>query len=170
MNVSSALGSVAKPKQMRAMAIAIGVALSAALLGASSAAASSAQRVSTPVPACPPAAVVTATLHQAISKSTSTTSHATGFSRICVYMTKHGLIPSPITIRLGSPVSAAQFNLSVNAAKHGVVMVAVHGLGNEAWAVQRGNGLFVLKGTLMVVISAGATSDAQLEALAHKII
>ena len=166
MNVSSALGSAAKPKQMRAMAIAIGVALSAVALGASSAQGAG----TTPVPACPSAAVVTATLHQAISKSTSTTSHATGFSRICVYMTKHGGIPSPITIRLGSPISASQFNLSVNAAKHGVAMVAVHGLGNEAWAVKRGNGLFVLKGTLMVVISAGGTSDAQLEALARKIV
>ena len=170
MNVSSALGSVAKPKQMRAMAIAIGVALSAALLGASPAAASSAQRVSTPVPACPSAAVVTATLHQAISKSTSNTSHVLGFNRDCGYMAKIGTIPSQITIELSSPVSAAQFNLKIKAAKGGVAMVAVHGLGNEAWVFQRGNGLFVLKGTLMVVISWGGTSDAQVEALARKII
>jgi len=45
----------------------------------------------------------------------------------------------------------------------------VHGLGNAAWAVKRGNGLAVLKGTLDIVISAPKATVAELEALARKI-
>ena len=41
---------------------------------------------------------------------------------------------------------------------------------HPAWVVQEGNGFSVLDGTLDIVLSFGAASDAELEALATSII
>ena len=48
--------------------------------------------------------------------------------------------------------------------------MTVKGIGYQAWAVKAGNGLSALEGTLDLVISAPKTTDAELEALAKKII
>lgn len=169
MNASSIFGSPAKPKQLMAKAIAAGVALSAMVLGASSAAASSTQRASTPVPkTCPSTSIVAAALKQKVSKVTSVAaSTATGSKRTCTYKTSFVV---PTTITFGSPVTTAAFAASQKAASKGVAVVTEHGLGNAAWAVRAGNGLAVLVGTLDIVISAPKTTDAELEALARKIL
>jgi hypothetical protein len=170
MNASRLCGSSARPRQLMVVrTTVIGGALSALLFGASSAAAASTQRASTPVPkTCPPASVVSATLKHKVSKVTSTTaSTATESKRTCTYKTS---VVVPTTITFGSPVTAAAFAASQKAAGKGVAVVTVHGLGNAAWAVKRGNGLAVLKGTLDIVISAPETTDAELEALARKIL
>ena len=148
---------------------AIGLVVSALLLGASSAAAAGVQSSITPVPrTCPSASLVTATLKHKVSKVTSTAaSTKSGSSRTCVYKTS---APVPTTIRFGSPVTAAAFAASQKAASKGVAVVTVHGLGDAAWAVKAGNGLSVLTGTLDIVISAPQTTDAELEALARKIL
>jgi uncharacterized secreted protein with C-terminal beta-propeller domain len=147
---------------MKARAL-LGTAAASLLLLASPAAAS------TPVPkACPTTSLVSATLKQKVSKLSSTTATtATGSKRTCVYTTN---LAAPTTIIFGSPVSAAAFTASQKAAAKGVTVVSVKGLGNAAWVVTRGNGLSVLTGTLDIVISAPETTDAELEALAHKIL
>jgi hypothetical protein len=146
--------------------VAVGVAF-LVVLGASSA--SSAARLGTPVPkTCPSTSVVAATLKQKVSKVASAfTSSSTGSKRTCTYTTSFVV---PTTITFGSPVTAAAFAASQKAASKGVPVVTVHGLGNAAWAVKAGNGLAVLKGTLDIVISAPKTTDAELEALARKIL
>ena len=169
MSAPGRFGSPATPRQLPVTATVIGIASLSVLLGASSAAAWSAARSSTPVPkTCPSASVVTATLKHKVSKVTSTASTtATGSNRICTYKTS---APAPTTIRFGSPVTRAAFAASQKAAGKGVVVITVHGLGDAAWAVKAGNGLSVLKGTLDIVFSAPETTDAELEALARKIL
>jgi hypothetical protein len=160
-------GSSAKSGQWMVTTTVIGAALSAVALAASSAAASSTTRSITPVPkTCPPASVVAATLKQKIRKVTSVVA-STGSKRTCTYKTSFVV---PTTITFGSPVTARTFAASQKAASKGVAVITVHGLGNAAWAVKRGNGLAVLKGTLDIVISAPKTTVAELEALARKIL
>lgn len=122
-----------------------------------------------PVPkTCPSTSVVASTLKQKVSKVASTfSSSSTGSKRTCTYTTSF-VVPTKITF--GSPVTAAAFAASQKAASKGVAVVSVHGLGDAAWAVKAGNGLAVLKGTLDIVISAPQTTDAELEALARKIL
>jgi hypothetical protein len=111
---------------------------------------------------------VTATLKQKVSKITSTVATtATGSKRTCTYKTTFVV---PTTIIFGAPVTTAAFAASQKAAGKGVTVVTVHGLGNAAWAVKAGNGLAVLEGALDIVISAPQTTDAELEALARKIL
>jgi hypothetical protein len=131
--------------------------------------ASFAARSASPVPkTCPSTSVVAATLKEKVSKVASAfTSGSTGSKRTCTYTTAF-VVPTRITF--GSPVTAAAFAASQKAASKGVPVVTVHGLGDAAWAVKAGNGLAVLKGTLDIVISAPKTTDAELEALARKIL
>ena len=148
---------------MRAGTTVIGVAASMLIVAAAAAAAS------TPVPkTCPSAATITATLKQKVSKVTSTAATTSkGSNRVCTYKTS---LPVPTTIRFGSPVTKAAFETSQKAAAKGTTVVSVHGLGSAAWVVKAGNGLSVLEGTLDIVISAPETTDAELEALARKIL
>ena len=131
--------------------------------------ASLAAQFGSPVPkTCPSTSVVASTLKQKVSKVSSTlSSSSTGSKRTCTYTTSF-VVPTKITF--GSPVTAAAFAGSQKAASKGVPVVTVHGLGDAAWAVKAGNGLAVLKGTLDIVISAPQTTDAELEALARKIL
>jgi hypothetical protein len=136
----------------------------AALVAAAPAAAGS-----TPVPkTCPSKTLVASKLKQKVSKVTpkSTTSKK-GKELSCTYTTTSVVAT---TIRFGSPVSAAAFAASKKAASKGTTVVTVKGIGDQAWAVKAGNGLSALKGTLDLVISAPGTTDAELEALAKKII
>ena len=164
MNSSSVLAPLATRKHAMATAIATAAALSAMVLGPSQATAST-----NPVPkTCPSTSVVAASLKQRVSKVTPVASRtATGSKLTCTYTTSFVV---PDTITFGSPVTATAFAASQKAAGKGVTVVAVHGLGNAAWAVKAGNGLSVLNGTLDIVISAPKTTDAELEALARKIL
>ena len=73
-------------------------------------------------------------------------------------------------IILGSPVTQAAFKVSGVAAAKVVTVLNLKIQGHPAWVVQEGNGLSVLDGTLDIVLSFGAASDAALEALATSII
>src|SRR5690348_3105291 len=128
----------------------VGVAASAVLLAGFPAVAAARQR-STPLPSsCPSTSVVAGALKEKITKVTSATvKGATGSKRTCVYA--NGTV-APTTIIFGTPVTAAAFAASETAASKGVAVASVHGLGNAAWVVKRGNGLSVLKGTLDIVI------------------
>ena len=106
------------------------------------------------------------TLH-VTAVTTTTAATATGSKRTCVYKTT---FPVPDTIVFGSPVTAAKFAATQAAAATGVAVVTVHGIGTAAWAIKAGNGMAVLTGTLEIVISAPATTDTELEALAKKIL
>jgi hypothetical protein len=70
-------------------------------------------------------------------------------------------------IILGSP---AAFKVSGVVAAKGVTVLNIKIQDHPAWVVQEGNGLAVLDGTLDIVLSFGAASDAELEALATSII
>ena len=73
-------------------------------------------------------------------------------------------------IILGSPVTQAAFKVSGVPVARGVTVLNIKILGHPTWVVQEGNGLSVLDGTLVIVLSFGAASDAELEALATSII
>jgi hypothetical protein len=125
--------------------------------------------------ACPVRTVVAKALKVTVSKTWSKfTTTANRSSRTCTYDTSAGMLNgvevSPTTIRFISPVSKASFAEQRKASSKGAAVVTVKGLGDQAFAIKRGNGLFILKGTLEVVISAPNAPDARLEALGHKLV
>jgi hypothetical protein len=192
MDTASVVGSSAKGKWLLALGIALGLALSVGVLGSSSVAAKSKAKVkhhkthhakvekstTTAVPkTCPSVSVVTGALGQDITGVTATPlTSSTGSKLTCKYPLSISGVPAGLestTITFGSPVTAAQFaTMEANgvAADGPGFFSSVSGLGTQAWVVVRGNGLFVREGTLEIVISAPLTTDAQLEALARKIL
>ncbi len=66
-------------------------------------------------------------------------------------------------------MTSAEFNEARVALSKSVGVVVLRGLGAPAWAAREDGLLFVLKGTLDVVISASATSAARLTALGREL-
>jgi hypothetical protein len=90
-----------------------------------------------------------------------------GYERICMYTTSG---PEPITITFASPVSPSSFTASRKAFRRRAGVVKVGGLGDAAWAAKAGTSLFVLDGSLDIVIGSPGTPAAALEALARKLV
>ncbi len=178
MQASSELGSSAVRKWLLATALALGLALSVGALGASAVAAKSKPKhhhtkvhnSTTAVPkGCPSAAEVSADLQQTAGTPTATPlTTAKGHRLTCLYPNSLGAGVDRII--LGSPVTQAAFKVSGVAAAKVVTVLNLKIQGHPAWVVQEGNGLSVLDGTLDIVLSFGAASDAELEALATSII
>jgi hypothetical protein len=139
-----------------------------------------------PVPkSCPPASKLAKVLHakvravsqQAGQMSTAATqgpgapsgdytpATSSGYQRTCTYAA-----PAPLTISFSAPVSAKSFAVSREAQKKNGGAVVVPGLGDSAWAAKSGGEIFILDGTLDIVISAPASTGSQLRALAHELV
>jgi len=88
--------------------------------------------------------------------------------RTCTYS---GSSNGPITISFVSPMTADAFRQSrTSLGKSGVATASVEGVADRAWAARAGGLLFVLKGSLDIVISAPRTSVADLKGLAGLIV
>jgi len=88
--------------------------------------------------------------------------------RTCTYS---GSSNGPITISFVSPMTADAFTQSrTSLHKSGVAIASVAGIADRAWAARAGGLLFVLKGSLDIVISAPRTSVADLKGLAGLIV
>ena len=167
-------------------AILLTVLVTAAGAGASGAVSHVTLATVSPVPkACPSRSVIRAALHLNVRhvivqagplSSTVTngfspptaqnTTKNTGYERTCTYSTT----AAPVTISYVAPVTTVTFNQSRMAARKGGPVVVVHDLGDAAWA-SKGNGeLFVLLGTLEVVVSMQQTTTAQLQSLASQVL
>ena len=85
--------------------------------------------------------------------------------RTCTYsVTPTG----PMSISFIAPITREAFTRSRAALrKSGVAVASVEGIGDSAWAARKGGLLFVLKGSLDIVISAPRLSLADLKALAR---
>jgi carbohydrate-binding DOMON domain-containing protein len=95
-------------------------------------------------------------------KSTSQT------ERTCTYA---GSATGRITISFVAPMTTKAFVRSrTSLRKSGVAVAVVKGVGDTAWAARTGGLLFVLKGSLDVIISAPRTSMADLKALANELV
>jgi hypothetical protein len=169
---------------MRAL-LAAAVILCAGALAGQAAAATPAARGKREVPkTCPDPATVRAALHQKVSHvkeyagpvaasttpgmgpapTASGTGRAAGYERTCTYS---GLVTEPISVTFVSPVTAKAFASSRKALGSSNEVVEVRGLGGPAWST--GGILFVLRGTLDIVISAPTNSVAELKTLAHSL-
>jgi hypothetical protein len=168
---------------MRA-APAAAVALAAAALAGAAGAATPAATGRREVPKrCPAPATVRTALHQKVSKvkeyagpvaattmtgmgmppASAGTGQASGFERTCTYS---GVVTEPISVTYVSPVTAKAFASSRAALTRSTEVVNVGGLGGPAWSPASGGVLFVLRGTLDIVISAPTSKVAELKALA----
>jgi len=88
--------------------------------------------------------------------------------RTCTYA---GTTTGRITISFVAPMSAKAFFRSRAALREsGVLVAAVEGVGDTAWAPRAGGLLFVLKDDLDLIISAPRTSMADLKALAGELV
>jgi hypothetical protein len=88
--------------------------------------------------------------------------------RTCTYS---GSLTGPITVSFVSPVTPEAFTRSrASLRTSGVAVALVEGTGDTAWAARSGGLLFVLEGSLEIVISAPRTSVADLRALANRIV
>jgi hypothetical protein len=88
--------------------------------------------------------------------------------RTCTYS---GSPTGPITISFIAPMTADAFSRSrTSLRKTGVAVASVGGIGDTAWAVRAGGLLFVLKGSVDIVISAPRMSVAHLKALAGELV
>jgi hypothetical protein len=88
--------------------------------------------------------------------------------RTCTYS---GSTTGPITISFIAPMTADAFSRSrTSLRKTGVAVASVGGIGDTAWAVRAGGLLFVLKGSVDIVISAPRISVVHLKALAGEIV
>ena len=88
--------------------------------------------------------------------------------RTCTYA---GSATGRITISFVAPMSAKAFVRSrASLRKSGVLVAAVKGVGDTAWAARTGGLLFVLKEDLDLVISAPRASVADLKALANELV
>jgi hypothetical protein len=132
---------------------------------------------------CPAPATVRTALHQKVSKvkayagpvaattitgmgmppASGGTGQASGYERTCTYS---GLVTQPISVTYVSPVTAKAFASSRRALAKSTEVVDVSGLGGPAWSPGAGGILFVLRGTLDIVISAPTSKVAELKALA----
>ncbi len=117
---------------------------------------------------CPSAAEVSADLQQTVGTPAAPLTTAKGHRLTCLYPNSLGVGVGRII--LGSPVTQAAFKVSGVAAAKGVTVLNIKILGHPAWVAQEGKGLSVLDGTQDIVLSFGAASDAELEALATSII
>ena len=182
-------GRSLRPSELGLRVIAVAVAALALSLGvfANPSTAGSLARVpSSSLPACPPASLLTAALHQRLGHATahlgrigSITSAGFGpaptaaprrgisqYERTCTYA--RGSV-TPITVSFVAPVTSAEFTAARIALSRSVRVVVLRDLGTPAWGAKAGGLLFVLKGSLDVVISASATSVASLTALARDV-
>ncbi len=134
---------------------------------------------------CPARSVIRATLHLNVRhvivqagplSSTVTNGFApptpqnkaknTGYERTCTYSTT----AAPVTISYVAPVTTGTFDQSRKSARKSGPVIVVHDLGDAAWA-SKGNGeVFVLLGTLEVIVSTQQTSSAQLQSLASRVL
>jgi hypothetical protein len=165
----------------------IAAALVAGALVPAAAASRSAARSEALPRACPSAAVLRAALRQRVTHVntyvgpiSSTTLAGMGPApdsahykktsqreRTCTYRSLTG----PVTISFIVPVTAQTFGRAkASLRKSGVAVTTVGGIGDTAWAAKAGGLLFVLRGSLDLVISAPRTSVADLKALAGQIV
>jgi hypothetical protein len=109
---------------------------------------------------CPSLSVVNADLAQS-----HTVSQASGTSqdKLCTYR-GGGVAPSTVAIAIAT---LATFHAGEQVvANHGVAVVKVPGLGDEAWAVKAGGSLTWIRGDTQVQITSPGSTLAQLETLA----
>ncbi len=126
---------------------------------------------------CPRIGVVTKLLGLPISKLTSRTrkvSPGRRAERSCIYANG---TPVPTTIAFVSAVSRSTFDAARRNASKSVRPFTVHGLGDEAWEVDAparypaaGKSLFVLDGTLDIVVGAPRATDAELVRLVRTLL
>ena len=115
------------------------------------------------LPGCPAASVVNAALGQ---NDTGPVVSGTAQFEICTYKGT-GSISAKVSISVGTPTEfkAGQQNVGAN-----IKVAAVSGLGDEAYGIVGGGGLWVLKGNLQIEVTAPFTTAAQDEALARQIL
>jgi len=88
--------------------------------------------------------------------------------RTCTYS---GSPNGPITISFIAPITADAFSRSrTSLRRSGVAVVTIARLGDTAWAARASGLVFVLQGSLDIVISAPRSSLADLKALADRIV
>jgi hypothetical protein len=171
----------------RAIAVAVtALALSFGAFASPAAAASVARTPAAELPPCPPASKLTTALHQRLGHPTAhlgrigsitfagfgpepagtTRRAAYQYERTCTYA--RGSV-TPITVSFVAPVTSAQFTAARIALARSVGVVVLGGLGAPAWRARGGGLLFVLRGRFEVVVSASATSVADLTALAREL-
>ena len=86
--------------------------------------------------------------------------------RVCTY--KGSVLSAVVTISVGTP---AAFHASEqDVTSHGLTVVTVPGLGDEAWATSGSGEVAVLKGSTEVEVTSPPSTPAQVEALARAII
>ena len=160
--------------------------LAAAGAGASGVASRGALATVSPVPkSCPSRSVIRAALHLEVRhvivqvgplSSTVTNGFSpptaqnkaknTGYERTCTYSTT----AAPVTISFVAPVTTTTFNQSRKAAHKSGSVIVVHDLGDAAWAQNKSGELFVLLGTLEVVVTTQPENTTQLQSLASQIL
>jgi hypothetical protein len=117
------------------------------------------------LPSCPSVSAVNAALGQS---NTGPVVTGTAQDEICTYSGGGGPLNTKVAISVSSPSIFSAEEQAVTS--HGLTVVKVPGLGDQAYATQGGGFLNVLTGSTQFTITAPLTTLTQDEALARQII
>jgi hypothetical protein len=112
---------------------------------------------------CPSAALVNAALGQTDTGPVKT---GTAQYEVCTY--KGSELSTVVSVSVGTSAEFKAAEQSVTS--HGLTVVAVPGLGDDAWAAPSGGEVAVLKGDTQLRVTSPLSTVAQVENLARQIL